>query len=384
MTTLRLEDFLGQENRATVAWARFGLLENPFPSRSHPVWDVFHNQVQVVQRFYADLGEFVREGKTTTLFFTGGNRVGKTHFCEHHRLILPSKFAKAGLLVPMAVVSAESCRFSELYRPIMDQLQESLRLQTGHGFFPDSWREVLRVVSTKLRPGDFREAVSVYLQTSQDQAAVVHSLLMQWLRGERLRMPQRKQLGVGSVIESLAHELNALEGIIEVLRQSTTSEQRKCPGVILFIDEFELMWTHRRDKRDRFLQALRALVDACPMGLFMCVAMATGVGYNFEVEDLEGSYPALFARLKGVRDVPALVEVGGVIEAQEYAQAFLDSGARKAQGQGVEAGERLFSESDIRRLFLEIAGSGGTVSQGDFFDKLHVEAENKVLNLSNQ
>ncbi len=384
MINLRLEDFLGQENRATAAWTRFGLLENPFPSRSHPVWDVFHNQAQVVQRFYTDLGEFAREGKTTTLFFTGGNRVGKTHFCEHHRLVLPEKFAKAGLMVPMAVVSAESCKFSELYGPIIDQLHESLRLQTGHGFFPQAWREVLQIALESMRPGDFREAVSVYLQASQEQATIVHSLLMQWLRGERLRMPQRRQLGVGSVIESLAHELNALEGIIEVLRKSNIAEPRKCPGVILFIDEFELMWTHRRDKRDRFLQALRALVDACPMGLFMCVAMATGVGYNFEVEDLEGAYPALFARLKGVRDVPALVEVGGVIEAQEYAQAFLDSGARKAQSQSVQGGERLFSESDVRRLFLEVAGSGGTVSQGDFFDKLHVEAENKVINLSGQ
>lgn len=382
MTTLRLEDFLGQEKRATAAWVRFGLLENPFPSRSHPVWDVFHNQVQVVQRFYTDVAEFVREGKTTTLFFTGGNRVGKTHFCEHHRLVLPEKFAKAGAVVPMAVVSADSCRFSELYRPIIDQLQESLRLQTGHGFFPESWRPILEAALGTIRPGDFREAVSTYLEAGQDQTAVIHSLLMQWLRGERLRMPQRKLLGVGSVIESLAHELNALEGIIEVLRKSDLIEERKCPGVILFVDEFELMWTHRRDKRDRFLQALRALVDACPMGLFMCVAMATGVGYNFEVEDLEGAYPALFARLKGVRDVPALVEVGGVIEAQEYAQAFLESGARKAQAQGVQNGERLFSESEVRRVFLEVAGSGGTVSQGDFFDKLHVEAEAKVINPS--
>jgi len=120
------------------------------------------------------------------------------------------------------------------------------------------------------------------------------------------------------------------------------------------------------------------------MGLFMCVAMATGVGYNFEVEDLEGAYPALFARLKGVRDVPALVEVGGVIEAQEYAQAFLDSGGKKARDEGIQAGERLFSESDVRRLFLEVAGSGGSVSQGDFFDKLHVVAESKVINPSGQ
>ena len=231
-------------------------------------------------------------------------------------------------------------------------------------------------------PGDFREAVSVYLQTSPDKASVAHSLLMQWLRGERLRMPQRKQLGVGSVIESLAHELNALAGVIASLRQINLGEPMRCPGMILFVDEFELIWTHRRDRRDRFLQALRALVDACPDGLYMCVAMATGGGYDFEVEDLEGAYPALFARLKGFRDVPALVGVAGVVEAQEYAQAFIDAGTKKAQAQGIQEGERLFSESDVRRLFLEVAGGGGSTSQGDFFDKLHVEAEEKVKSVS--
>jgi hypothetical protein len=383
MMNLRLEDFLGQEKVATAAWARFGLLENPFPSRSHPVWDVFHNQQQVLQRFYTDLGEFIREGKTTTLFFTGGNRVGKTHFCEHHRMALPGVFAKRELIVPMAVVPAESCRFSDLYRPIIDQLGESLRLQTGHGLFTDSWRQVLQAALETMGPGDFREAARTYLQASQDQEAV-HSLLMQWLRGERLRITQRRQLGVGSVIESLAHELNALEGIIATLRKIDKAESMKCPGVILFIDEFELIWTHRRDKRDRFLQALRALVDACPDGLFMCVAMATGVGYEFKVADLEAAYPALFARLKGARDVPTLVEVAGVIEAQEYAQAFLDNGHKKALLQGIQTGERLFSESDVRRLFLEVAGGDRSASQGDFFDKLHVEAEEKVNNLSGQ
>lgn len=379
MSNLQLDDFLGVQPQSAVSWRRYGLLENPFPSRSHPVWDVFHNQTQVRQRFYSDLGEFVRSGVTTTLFFTGGNRIGKTHFCEHHRLMLPGEFSKRRILVPIAMVSAESCRFFELYRPIIDQFDESLRLQTGHTLFPMSWQEQLGEIADDLPPGDFRQAIRTLSAASEADFTSVHALLMQWIRGERIRLSQRKELGVGSVIDSLGHALNVLNGLTEMLRRLDTAEPTRCPGVILFVDEFELVWTHRRDQRDRFLQSLRALVDACPMGLFLCVAMATGTNYG-RVEDVETEYPALFARLKGARDIPALVEVNGAVGAEEYAQAFLDNGRRKAAQQGISTGQELFTQTEIREFFIEVAGgSGATVSQGDFFDKLHVEAEARAM-----
>lgn len=374
---VQLDEFLGQVESSAEGWRRFGLLDNPFPSRSHPVWDVFHNQTEVRRRFYSDLGEFVREGNTTTLFFTGGNRIGKTHFCEHHRMMLPSQLGQRGLFVPIAMVSADSGKFVELYRPIIDQLDESLRLQTGHGLLPQAWCKKLKEIVDGLRPGDFRHAVRTLAETSDTEFSPVHSLMMQWLRGDRLRMPQRESLGVSSVIDSVAHELNALDGLITVLQRLGDAEPKRCPGIILFVDEFELIWTQRRDVRDRFLQALRALVDACPKGLFLCVAMATGTIYEYKVEDVEAAYPALFARLKGARGIPALVEVAGVVEAQEYARAFVDQGQKRAKQTGVANGAaQLFTDAEIAGFFLEIAGThGGTASQGDFFDRLHVAAE---------
>jgi hypothetical protein len=376
--SLELDDVLGTVTQTTASWRRFGLLENPFPSRSHPIWDVFHNQAQVRQRFYKDLREFIQAGKTTTLFFTGGNRIGKTHFCEHHRMKLPGEFAKRKLIVPIAMVSAESCRFFELYRPIIDQLDDSLRIQTGHGLFPESWRPQLATIADTLAPGDFRQAVRT-IARADNQFASTHALLMQWLKGERIRLSQRRELDVGSVIDSLGHALNVLQGLTAVLRGLTFGGGERCPGVMLFVDEFELIWTRRRDQRDRFLQALRALVDACPMGLFLCVAMATGIGA--EVEDVENEYPALFARLKGSQDIPALVEVAGVVEAQEYAKAFMDYAYQKAEYAHVPSADiALFGPAEIREFYIEIAAAGSTVSQGDFFDKLHVEAENRAMN----
>src|SRR5260370_31833203 len=91
-----------------AGWRQFGFLHNPYPSRSHPIWDVFHNQAEVRQRFYADLGEFLRESSTVTLFFTGGNRVGKTHFMEYHRKELTAKLAEREIVIPIAVLSSQS------------------------------------------------------------------------------------------------------------------------------------------------------------------------------------------------------------------------------------------------------------------------------------
>lgn len=376
--SLQLDDVLGTITQTAGSWRRFGLSENPFPSRSHPIWDVFHNQAQVRQRFYLDLREFIQSGRTTTLFFTGGNRIGKTHFCEHHRIKLPGEFAKRKLVVPIAMVSAESCRFFDLYRPIIDQLDDSLRIQTGQGLFPEGWRSQLGAIADTLAPGDFREAVRA-VSRPYNQFSSMHSLFMQWLKGERIRLSQRRELDVGNVIDSLGHALNVLQGLTAVLRAVSFEDGERCPGIMLFVDEFELIWTRRRDQRDRFLQALRALVDACPVGLFLCVAMATGIGA--EVEDVENEYPALFARLKGSQDVPALVEVAGVVEAQEYAEAFMDYARQKAEHAGVPSpGIPLFSPTEIREFFIESAGAGSTVTQGDFFDLLHVEAEKRALN----
>src|SRR5215218_5663324 len=123
MAELDLDSILNSVVPATQAreraWKRFGFLRNPYPSRSHPVWDVFYNQVEVKRRFLADLSEFLRERNTITLFFSGGNRVGKTHFMEYHRQELTEKFRASGIVVPIAVTSAQSCDFKALYGQIL-------------------------------------------------------------------------------------------------------------------------------------------------------------------------------------------------------------------------------------------------------------------------
>lgn len=381
MAELDLDSILNSVVPAAEArertWRKFGFLRNPYPSRSHPIWDVFYNQTDVRNRFLRDLQEFLREGNTVTLFFTGGNRVGKTHFMEYHRQELTAKFRASGLIVPIAVTTAESSDFRMLYGQLIDQIDESLRLQTGQRLFEGGIPEEVQDGLNTLPPGDFRRAVQN--AASNDDMVL---LLRRWLRGERIRAPQRALLGVSSPIESQSQMLIALEGLIKFLRlpeTAATGKEAKCRGLLLFLDEFELIWKARRDRRDQFLQALRALIDSAPWGMFLCVGMATGI--NVETEEVEASYPALYARLKGARGIPALVQIGFVTEAIGYVRAF-ERHAREQFHQEIGGGtggtfEELFSDQDIESFFKDLAGRG-SVSQGDFFDRLHTEAERRT------
>jgi len=383
MAELDLDSILNSVVPATQAreraWKRFGFLRNPYPSRSHPVWDVFYNQVEVKRRFLADLSEFLRERNTITLFFSGGNRVGKTHFMEYHRQELTEKFRASGIVVPIAVTSAQSCDFKALYGQILDQLDESLRIQTGFRLFEEGISDEVKDKLDSLPPGDFRRAIEAASKADND----ILLLFRRWLRGDRIRAPQRFLLGVNSPIESQSHMLNALEGLIKYLLlpeevgSAAGASNTQCRGMLLFLDEFELIWKARRDRRDQFLQALRALIDSAPWGMFLCVGMATGI--NVGMEEVEASYPALFARLKGARDIPALLQIGLVTDAIGYTRAFERHARQKFENEMNSGGgnhEQLFSDQDIESFFKDLAG-GGSVSQGDFFDRLHSEAERK-------
>jgi hypothetical protein len=362
-------------------WKRFGFLRNPYPSRSHPVWDVFYNQAEVKRRFLADLGEFLREKNTITLFFTGGNRVGKTHFMEHHRQVLTEKFRESGIVVPIAVTSAQSCDFRTLYGQMLDQIDESLRIQTGFKLFEEGMSEEVKNRLDSLPPGDFRKAVEAASRAGNEALL----LLRRWLRGERIRAPQRALLGVNSPIESQSQMLNALEGLVKYLllpegggAAGEVGGSTRCRGLLLFLDEFELIWKARRDRRDQFLQALRALIDGSRWGMFLCVGMATGI--NVGMEEVEASYPALFARLKGAGGIPALVQIGYVTEAIGYTREFERHARERFKSETRDRNgnyEQLFSDQDIESFFKTLAG-GGSTSQGDFFDRLHSEAERRA------
>jgi hypothetical protein len=380
MTGQSLEQMLdraaGPDLATSSGWSALGFLRNPFPSRSSPNWEVLYNQVEVRDRFAQVFQGFLQGQPTTTMFFVGGNRVGKTHFMEYHRHKLPPLLKARGIVLPIAVVLAQFGDFVGLCRGVIEQTSDALRRQTGSGLLEGTLTpDDISVIET-LPPGDFRRALK---RVADDVRGDRKLLLQRWLRGERLRAAQRSELGVMEHLDSAATLVAALGGLVQFLRGSKT---HSCPGILVFVDEFELLWKHRRDRRDQFLQGLRALIDACPLGLFLCVGMATGVGPK--IDDLERDYPALFQRLKGARAIPALVEIDSVTEAQAYARAFIEQGRKRFREAHPTAGEfvdEFLTQREIEQLYRSSPGgalAAGTVSQGDFFDSLHEHADKKL------
>jgi hypothetical protein len=307
---------------------------------------------------------------------------------QHYRGELTRWSRGRGVALPIAVVSAQSGDFGQFYLQIIEQIDESLRVQIGAGLFERPTPPSVIARFAELPPGDFLRALEKIALLNDQDDEEARLLFRKWLRGERLRATQRSHLGVSGLIDSLAQMLSALEALVAFLRLHEVLDvgSAPCKGLLLFIDEFELVWRCRRDRRDQFLPSLRAFVDGCPRGVLLCVGMATGLGVG--VNDVQSSYPALFARLTGAQDIPTLVEIGGVVEAIEYARAFERHGRemfRQECGGFMSMGPPLpplFTNRDIEAFFRSVPGAAsGSVTQGDFFDRLHVEAEKQIRSL---
>lgn len=355
-------------NKADAGWARFGLTRNPFPSRAQPIWDVMVNQEAVTHRFYTDLRAFLDDRATTTLFFTGGNRVGKTHFLEHHRVSLRRLAVERGLVLPVALVNAQLADFPMLLRDVVRQIEEEVRAQTGES--------LLRIPGAAERLSSLPVGGDLRTAMERARAQPAHAVLFhQWLAGQRLRATQRQELGVRASLEGLGPLLQCVASLVRFL--SSDRGEPRTPGVLVFVDEFELVWHARSDRRDNFLLGLRALIDECASGgLFLCVAMATGVSFA-SVGGVERAYPALYQRLVGARPIPALVEVTGVLSAIEHAEKFVQHG-RTVGGLGMERPPPVLTREEIEQIFVRRSANRGSVPQGDLFDALHTAAQEKV------
>lgn len=383
---LDFDRLFGSREADTSGWGHFGLLQNPFPTRAYPIWDAMHNQEDVRRHFEEELGEFVHFSRSATLLFTGENRCGKTHFMEFYRRQLPRGFVGRNLCMPIVVLSAQYCDFQQFYLQLIAQLDDSLHEQTGAKLFQ---QEGLPSVPPMGMPGgEFGRALA-RLQAARDtpdRQSRTASLFQKWLRGDKLSAGQRDELEVTGAVDTVAGMLSAIEGVIKYLRWSGgQGGNPRCPGVLVFVDELEVALLQRRDRRDQFLQNLRALIDACREGLFLCVAMTKSEERR---QLLEGSYPALWARLHGNKRRPDLdlLPVERVVDACDYAEAFVRLGRDIARGSlGVNkhppeplSDQDVLSRRRIEDLFQDLRSPAPTVSQGDFFDRLHEVAQQVV------
>lgn len=229
-------------------------------------------------------------------FVVGDYGSGKTHFLRMTaKKALDGKFAYAEVTINRDI---RLDRFETVWQIMMEKLQARDSSDSPEGIegmldawwnkivqdgcYPDILQRVAEIPNT-----NFREAIKQYLQgRAQGQDDSVRPYVL-WLKGART-----KPRGIGASIDRLmAREM--LRSLIVLLKLMGYS------GLVLFLDELELMVTQSPQIRNSSYEALRQLVDGTdnvPSFLVLCSLTEQLIS-----DDLKGfpSYPALWQRVRG-------------------------------------------------------------------------------------
>lgn len=114
-----------------------------------------------------------------------------------------------------------------------------------------------------------------FLQLIGDKTSL---LAWKWLSGERILHEQRKELGIVSSIDSDDRALAVFQDVRNIMRNQGYKL------ICILIDEFELVETLHYQQKQRFLNAIRHLIDLNPNGLCLVISCTPEVWKNIVME----------------------------------------------------------------------------------------------------
>jgi len=359
-------------------YEKFGYLDNPFPTKSYPIWKRFYDQEAVKEAFEDQVLDYIGgEQKNTTFFLLGGNRVGKTHFLKHHFLELENVFRNKKVpYFPSIFIKAPPGEFLQNYRDIILEINRHYEEISGEEFFLQFLKRVQEKqnIVGKMPKDDLwrvlNKLCSGRLPISTGDFWGLYPIFMKWLEGTTLENNEKQKIGVFSPLKTSATCISVLKRIIGIGR-----DEGIIKGLVVFLDEFEVLWQVTRvEKRARYLQDLREFIDEISHGLLFVVAMTEDAEHNLEEE-----YPALYHRLSSPNVPHILKPIKGTEDAWGYANYFLEK-ARKEFEEGENISpkdEHIISKAEVIEA-LERVSPELKSAQGDFFDALHELVERKV------
>ncbi|MDI6792330.1 MAG: hypothetical protein QME81_05610 [bacterium] len=382
-----------KEQIAQNPYAKFGFLENPFPTKAHVMWKRFYNQEEFLREYNLCFRDFFNNQKTNSFLILGGNRTGKTHFLMHHSQKIQEENVKENVfLIAPIYITATSADFHDNYRDILDQLEAKFREAIGSELLPELIRKIQKnpdiITKVNLIEDDFVRGIlnlpfgepknndDPQITKLQEKGFDLMALFRNWLRGASTLIEFRQALNMYSVPKSPSAKIRLLGDLIKTLRAVNLLR-----GVILFIDELEQIWLSGigKQKRERYLILLRALLDECQdSGLLMVVALSTegGIRSNFERE-----YVPLYKRLASASEEHILRQIDSYDDAWGYIEYFRDK-ARKEYNQRTH--QEFTGQEIITKPFVIETITGDDKSnkfpilQGDLFDKFHQVVENLI------
>ena len=346
---------------------RFGILSNPFPASHQTTGNPRFPSAaddDAADRVVA----FFRDNTSQVVVIEGRQGLGKTNFLNHFELDVRNALQEEDGYYVVRYLADPEDTFDGTTRRLVEELglshldDLSRRLKEDQGPIEEA------------RSHDMRSALRSIVRSDDKKTK---QLMMEWLLGHRLLKAHREALGVQFRLDTVESKTAALRDLAKV-----SGEANVLRGIFLLLDEIE--------KHDgilglramlRYLQALRAMIDALPRRLFLMIAVTPDALRRYSEQ-----YPALRSRLQDRLELKALTSLGA---ARKLAEFYLDRArdlARSERGEIDEDRPPILSRKEITECFVDLEGqtqrSGHDgVAQREFLQQLHRRAEKKLTDM---
>jgi len=266
--------------------------------------------------------------------------------------------------------------FDPLIRSIFDDLGDNHLKKLARALV--ATRNLERLLDA-VRTGDMKRMLQSILNAAeddQDELDEVTKLAQEWLLGLRVYKAHRERLGVNYRLDTVESKTRALRDLVFCSYSTGTLE-----GVFLLLDELEKHdFSLSKTMVVRYLNAIRALIDALPRNLFLMMAITT---------DALGRYsemlPALRGRLANVVQLRPLQTPKDAIGLYLFYERKARESAEKGgdENDWTAGSSHILQDEVVRALFRELAGESTIegVRQRDFLNELNRRTQ-EIINES--
>lgn len=252
------------------------------------------------------------EGNSSVKFIKGEYGSGKTFLMD----LVKQKAVSEGFVVASIAITGgfNFSKFDNLYTEIMSHLEiQSVSKNRGTSFeeiFENWIKSIKKEKAMNTATKDIQEVISIlneynasfaivlmtYIRAKISNKNELASIAAAWIKGDKnVSHELKKQLNVKGSVD-IENAINIFRGFISLLGLIGYS------GLIVFVDELELIMNNRSDTRMKAYANIRYLMDACGMSeLEKCGFIMAGTDDLF-VNEEKGfkSYDALNQRIGAV------------------------------------------------------------------------------------
>ena len=357
---------LDDDDRGRDLYEQFGILSNPFPASHQTTGNPRRPDVEDSDA-EDRVVEFFRDDHTSQVVVVEGTQgVGKTNFLNHFEDEISTALKDQDGYYVVRYLADPEGNFDGTTKRLIEEL--------GKGHLDDLVGRLKRDQSYigQARGRDMRTALWSIVKSDDQETK---QLMMEWLMGLRLLKLHREALGVQFRLDTVESRTAALKDLTKV-----SGDAGVLKGIFLLLDEIEKHGDGVLGIRAvmRYLQALRAMIDALPRWLFLMIAVTPDALRRYSE-----SYPALRSRLQYRLELKSLTSAKA---ARTLAKFYLDAAreeARKQIGDDLENRPYILSSMEVTDCFetLEERAQKSAhegVTQREFLHQLHQRAEAKL------